>query len=916
MKEKEVKLFKHNEDGYEKLCSSLQEHNCSTINHATGTGKTFIALKYMYENRNKRILYLAPTYPILEQTKNSTYKLGLIPNDIQNVDMMIYRSLLDLDMKELYKKYDVIIFDEYHRCGAKETYKKIKQLKLLLNQDKDSDKKFIGLTATPIRYLDHERNMTNEIFDGVVASSLSLSRAMIDNLLPIPEYINSKMLCKDRISRDKRRIKKLKKSNKRDNLEKKIEKIGKKIDNDVIDTNKLFKKYIKQKNGKYIVFCDSIESLYKYYNEADKWFSGIGNIKKYAVYSGQSDRENRKKGIKLRSSREVNQANLDAFNNDNEGISILFCIDILNEGVHVDGIDGVIMLRKTMSPRIYFQQLGRALAFSNRKKQIKIFDLVNNFDNHSAIDLVYEEFKTEIRRLIEIYPEKKDEYLEILSRFKIMDETKEIISELDNIEEELSYENIVLSKIEYAISVLEKYNNEIINIFQNKETNEAYEIIARYYKYVNNEQFKLLLDLGIFLPKQLSMTYEERIELLNGFSSLYEKEKNQATIFLSEICEFIRMNGAKPNINSENENEKKLAEMYYDLFPLLDEKAKKELCDIFVDFNIELESWEKVLLNLHINQDDLNKIICISKRFLDDNKQLPSYLYFTINRININYTLKENEILFNILEKSDDIEKEERIKSEEERIKRISDIISFLENNSDMNLQELMQKEVFDDISKLSKSDINYIRRKILEIKGKSYKNNIFGIDDNSDITIFVRKYNNSKIEEIQDCYEEIEQKKEMLAILNSIIVFMVKNNGNLPDIESNDENEKRLAEKLKGYIDKGYLSSSFNKIEEDLKVKWFSTEEVLLKVISDSYSECETKLALLKYLEFFNRNNHRPLKNSKNEEERKIAELYEEKCLTVLSDNKIQMVNKIFNSKNSIRNTVNSYINNLIGGR
>lgn len=60
---------------------------------------------------------------------------------------------------ELYKKYDGIIFDEYHRTGARETYKKIKQLKLNLQKSDDS-KKFIGLTATPVRYLDDERNMT------------------------------------------------------------------------------------------------------------------------------------------------------------------------------------------------------------------------------------------------------------------------------------------------------------------------------------------------------------------------------------------------------------------------------------------------------------------------------------------------------------------------------------------------------------------------------------------------------------------------------------------------------------------------------------------------------------------------------------------------------------------------------------
>ena len=42
-------------------------------------------------------------------------------------------------------------------------------------------------------------------------------------------------------------------------------------------------------------------------------------------------------------------------------LKLLFCIDMLNEGVHVEGISGVILFRPTISPIIYKQQIGRAL---------------------------------------------------------------------------------------------------------------------------------------------------------------------------------------------------------------------------------------------------------------------------------------------------------------------------------------------------------------------------------------------------------------------------------------------------------------------------------------------------------------------------------------------------------------------------
>lgn len=43
-------------------------------------------------------------------------------------------------------------------------------------------------------------------------------------------------------------------------------------------------------------------------------------------------------------------------------LKLLFCIDMLNEGVHVDDIDGVILLRPTISPILYLQQIGRGLS--------------------------------------------------------------------------------------------------------------------------------------------------------------------------------------------------------------------------------------------------------------------------------------------------------------------------------------------------------------------------------------------------------------------------------------------------------------------------------------------------------------------------------------------------------------------------
>ena len=66
----------------------------------------------------------------------------------------------------------------------------------------------------------------------------------------------------------------------------------------------------------------------------------------------------------------------------------------------------------------------------------------------------------------------------------------------------------------------------------------------------------------------------------------------------------------------------------------------------------------------------------------------------------------------------------------------------------------------------------------------------------------------------------------------------------------------------------------------------------------------------------FLIKNGHRALKNSQDEEERKIAIEYEEKCINGMSQEKVDIINKIFNNKKSARNAVTAYISNIKAGQ
>lgn len=75
-----------------------------------------------------------------------------------------------------------------------------------------------------------------------------------------------------------------------------------------------------------------------------------------------------------------------------EHLKLLYCIDMLNEGVHVENVSGVILLRPTVSPIVYKQQIGRALA-AGQKANAVIFDVVLNIENLYSIGAVEEEMQ-------------------------------------------------------------------------------------------------------------------------------------------------------------------------------------------------------------------------------------------------------------------------------------------------------------------------------------------------------------------------------------------------------------------------------------------------------------------------------------------------------------------------------------------
>lgn len=170
-----IHLKTHNETTYQKVQEMFQTGNTAAVIHPTGTGKTFVALKWVEETQGK-VLYVSPNKYILNQVKEDiekAWKAGEITEKqyerYQQIRFMTYTELME--QSKLEENYDQIILDEFHRCGAPEWGKGVKRL-----LDGSKNAKILGLTATPIRARDN-RDMADELFRNRIASEMTLEKA-------------------------------------------------------------------------------------------------------------------------------------------------------------------------------------------------------------------------------------------------------------------------------------------------------------------------------------------------------------------------------------------------------------------------------------------------------------------------------------------------------------------------------------------------------------------------------------------------------------------------------------------------------------------------------------------------------------------------------------------------------------------
>ena len=406
-------LFQHNQIAYDAALSMLAETGKAAIIHPTGTGKSFIGFKLCADNPNVTICWMSPSEYIFATQLENWRKAG--GGELSNIAFFTYAKLMNMSKAEISEiQPSFIVLDEFHRAGAEFWGQGVQNL-----LDVYAEVPVLGLSATAIRYLDNQRDMADELFDGNVASEITLGEAIVRGILMPPKYVLSVFSYQRDLERYQRRVEKSQSPWAKDKATQYLDALKRALEKaDGLDV--IFEKHMTNRTGKYIVFCANFDHMKEMMSKSQEWFGKIdANPHIYSVYSYDPS---------------ASQSFIDFKSDaDDTHLRLLYCIDALNEGIHVDDVSGVILLRPTVSPIIYKQQIGRAMS-AGKSGEAVIFDIVANISGLYSIDSIQDEMNT----AIEYYRYLGNEGSIVNENFRVFDEVQNCKTLFDALEHTLS----------------------------------------------------------------------------------------------------------------------------------------------------------------------------------------------------------------------------------------------------------------------------------------------------------------------------------------------------------------------------------------------------------------------------------------------------------------------------------------------
>ena len=355
-----TQLFPHNIEAYGKITAELEKSQRTCIIHPTGTGKSFLiaAVSEAYKN----VLILGPNVYVLNQVK------GVLSWRKKGIEYMTYASLMYQENKPV--GFDLICLDEFHRIGAPEWGNAVMEL-----LEVNPQAKVFGTTATNVRYLDSERDMARELFDGNIASHITIAEAWSRGILPTPRYVSGLFRWDKTIADASERIKKSRRLTKEEKRERIFRLSNARLNWDLsYGMPAILRKHLDRDARRIIVFCSNIETLEQMRRKVEVWFREAGFVvdSSCIMHSSMTEVEQREQMEQFESE-------------EGEGVKLMFSINMLNEGIHVPKVAAVIMLRTTSSRIIYLQQMGRCLTAANTDNPL-VLDMVDNITTTMVVN--------------------------------------------------------------------------------------------------------------------------------------------------------------------------------------------------------------------------------------------------------------------------------------------------------------------------------------------------------------------------------------------------------------------------------------------------------------------------------------------------------------------------------------------------
>lgn len=322
---------------------------------ATGTGKTYMAAFDVKEVKPYTMLFIVHRALILKKAMESFQKILKVPSDKiglftgNNKDYgASYLFSTNLSMSNnlhLFSpdEFDYIIIDEAHHATSA-TYQKI------INYFKP--RFLLGMTATPERSDDGN---VYDVFDNNLAIDVRLREALGEGLLVPFHYYG----ITDQSEID--------------------------LSDDTLTPDQIAERLNVTSRVDFI-----IDRMNFYGYDGYKLKSlGFCITKKHAEFMAT---EFNKRGISstyltAESSEEERRVAIDLLENDDEKLSVIFTVDLFNEGVDIPSVNQVLMLRPTESPIIFTQQLGRGLRKHESKGFLTVLDFIGNYSKSFLIAL-------------------------------------------------------------------------------------------------------------------------------------------------------------------------------------------------------------------------------------------------------------------------------------------------------------------------------------------------------------------------------------------------------------------------------------------------------------------------------------------------------------------------------------------------